>query len=210
MDTTLNWLAYYQNNYYDLLMPKSSGAKRGLVEGHLQRGTGFLKIFERLLLRRTTNFYIVETGTLRNPGNWKDGQSAKIFTEFVDRHGGWVKSVDIDTKAVQAAQRTIHSERFQVFCSDSVDWLKSQTNLHAVDLFYLDSWDCKWENDQPSAEHHLREFQAIKAGAMVAIDDNSRFVADYRRTGKGRLIVEYLEQKGRQPIHDAYQIIYQF
>lgn len=214
MDTTLNWLAYYQNTYYDLLMPKSSGAKRGLVEGHLQRGAGFLKIFERLLLRRTTNFYIIETGTLRNPGNWKDGQSAKIFTEFVDRHGGWVKSVDIDPDAVAAANRTIHSDRFEVHCSDSVDWLKSQTNLHAVDLFYLDSWDVKWENDKNSAEHHLREFQAIephiKVGAMVAIDDNSRFVADYRRTGKGRLIVEYLEQQGRQPIHDAYQIIYQF
>jgi hypothetical protein len=94
-----------------------------------------------------------------------------------------------------------------------VEWLQSQPDLEDVDLFYLDSWDVKWANDRDSAEHHLREFRSIepylKPGAIVAIDDNARFL-DGRRTGKGRRIVEYLADKNGHPIYDAYQIIYQF
>ena len=93
-------------------------------------------------------------------------------------------------------------------------FLQEQSDLHEVDLFYLDSWDVKWENDTDSAEHHLKEFLSIEEhlspGAVVAIDDNSRHLLDNRRTGKGRRIVEYLESKNIQPIYDAYQIIYQF
>jgi hypothetical protein len=167
-----------------------------------------------LLNRRSTNFHIIETGTLRNPGNWKDGQSARLFTEFVDYHGGWVKSVDIDIEAVAIATKTIKSKNFTAFHGDSVQWLQQQDNLHMVDLFYLDSYDVKWEDDHNSAEHHLKEFQAIephlKAGALVAIDDNSRLLSNNQRTGKGRRIVEYLESIGRRPVYDAYQIIYQF
>jgi hypothetical protein len=95
-----------------------------------------------------------------------------------------------------------------------VSWLAAQANLDQVDLFYLDSWDVKWNNDQDSAEHHLKEFLAIephlKPGAVVAIDDNARFLNNNGRTGKGRRIVEYLEAKNIQPIYDAYQIIYKF
>jgi predicted O-methyltransferase YrrM len=167
-----------------------------------------------LLLARDLDWYrIIETGTLRNPGNWKDGQSAVLFTEFVSAHGGSVASVDIDQQACAAARQAIADARFQVYCSDSVTWLQDQTDLDDVDLFYLDSWDVKWADDADSAEHHLREFRAIesylKPGAIVAIDDNARF-PDGRRTGKGRRIVEYLEQQGKSPIYDSYQIIYQF
>lgn len=195
-------------------MPNSSGAKRGLIEGHCQRGPGFEIMFKLLLNQKSQNFKIIETGTLRNPGNWKDGQSAKLFTEFVDWSGGSVRSVDIDPLAVNTANQIINSKNFTSYCSDSVHFLQQQTDLDQVDLFYLDSWDVKWENDTASAEHHLREFQVIepylKPGAIVAIDDNSRLLADNRRTGKGRLIVEYLENKNIKPIYDAYQIIYQF
>ena len=103
---------------------------------------------------------------------------------------------------------------FSVTCSDSVSWLAAQTDLQTVDLFYLDSWDVKWDNDHDSAEHHLREFLAIesfiKPGAIVAIDDNARFLQTGTRTGKGRRVVEYLEAKGIFPVYDAYQIIYKF
>ena len=81
-----------------------------------------------------------------------------------------------------------------------------------MDLFYLDSYDVKWHNDHPSAEHHLQEFLVIephlKPGVIVALDDNSRLIETNARTGKGRRVVEYLEQKGIQPIYDDYQIIY--
>lgn len=210
----MTWIDTYQRDYYPLLMPKSSGAKRGLVEGHCQRGDGFLLMFQKLLEKQQQDYHIIETGTLRKPGNWKDGQSAKLFTDFVAAHGGSVRSVDIDAEAVNIANTFIESPQFLSHCSDSVTFLQEQTDLDQVDLFYLDSWDVKWENDTNSAEHHLKEFVAIesfiKPGAIVAIDDNSRLLADNRRTGKGRRIVEYLENKGKLPIYDHYQIIYQF
>ena len=209
-----NWLEFYRKNYYDLLNPRVSAVKRGLVDGLYQRAHGFNIMFAELVTRDQDQYHIIETGTLRNPGNWKDGQSAKLFTEFVDMHNGSVRSVDIDPSACASAATAIMSENFQVTCSDSVTWLSKQQDLSSVDLFYLDSWDVKWENDQDSAEHHLNEFKAIepylKSGCIVAVDDNSRFRNTKHRTGKGRRIVEYLESKGKQPVYDEYQIIYKF
>ena len=212
-EKTMTWLDLWRQRNRERLTPKISGAKRGLQEGIGVRFPGFELMFDLLLQQNASWYRIVETGTLRNPGNWKDGQSAWLFTEFVAEHRGSVASVDIDAEACVSARQAIADSRFQVYCSDSVAWLQSQTDLDDVDLFYLDSWDVKWANDSDSAEHHLREFQAIepylKAGALVAIDDNARFL-DGRRTGKGRRIVEYLASQGRKPIYDAYQIIYQF
>ena len=209
-----NWLHHYRTTYYPNLNINSSGAKRSLVEGVYNRAIGFDIMWRLLLRQRGQDFHIVETGTLRDPGNWKDGQSAMLFTAFVDWHGGTMRSVDIDPVAVQIASTAITSPRFTVSCADSVVWLQSQTNLDQVDLFYLDSWDVKWHDDHDSAEHHLREFRVIephlRSGCVVAIDDNSRFSDSYRRTGKGRRVVEYLEQQGHLPIYDEYQIIYQF
>ena len=210
----MTWLKHYRDSYFDLLDSNTSGAKRGLHEGLYCRADGFNLVFAYLESLCQDQYHIVETGTLRNPGNWKDGQSALLFCEFVQYHGGSVRSVDIDPTAVTTAQSVLPHPCFRACCSDSVAWLSQQTDLGQVDLFYLDSWDVKWKNDHASAEHHLQEFLAIephiKPGALVAIDDNARFLQDNRRTGKGRRIVEYLEQQGKQPIYDAYQIIYRF
>ena len=95
-----------------------------------------------------------------------------------------------------------------------IAWLASLADLNTVDLFYLDSYDVRWHDDRASAEHHLKEFLAIephlKSGCIVAIDDNSRLLENNKRTGKGRMIVEYLDAKGVHPIYDKYQIIYKF
>lgn len=208
------WLEIYQSKFYPLLMPKDRGPKFNLRDGHFHRGTGFRLMFELLLRQRDHDFDIVETGTLRNPGQWKDGQSGQLFAEFVSYHGGRVRSVDIDPDAVARANAYVKHAGFTSHCSDSVQFLQQQTDLDQVDLFYLDSWDVKWHDDSASAEHHLREFLAIephlKSGAVVAIDDNSRFRDDNRRTGKGRRIVEYLQDKNKPPLYDQYQIIFQF
>ena len=210
----MTWLKHYREQYFDCLNSNTSGAKRGLHEGLYCRADGFNLIFAYLESLQQSQYHIVETGTLRNPGNWKDGQSARLFVEFVEHHSGTVRSVDIDPAAVNVAQSALSNPCFRASCSDSVVWLLHQTDLDQVDLFYLDSWDVKWKNDHDSAEHHLKEFQAIephiKSGAIVAIDDNSRWAATQARTGKGRAIVEYLENKNHHPIHDEYQIIFQF
>lgn len=210
----MTWLEYYRNNYRQFLNVSTSGAKRGLTEGMFHRADGFELMFELLFKQKSSDFKIVETGTLRKVDNWKDGQSARLFTEMVDCSGGSVRSVDIDPDACSLARQLLPSKNFTATCSDSVVFLQTQPDLSTVDLFYLDSWDVKWKNDVPSAEHHLKEFLVIepflKAGAIVAIDDNSRRLNDNSRTGKGRRIVEYLDSKGIQPIYDRYQIIYQF
>lgn len=211
---TNTWLEHYRSNYFDLLHPVVSGAKRGLVEGLYQRANGFNLIFAYLESLELSEYHIVETGTLRNPGNWKDGQSAQLFTEFVDHHGGSVRSVDIDPAAVATANQTIQSSKFESTCMDSVTWLAIQPDLDQVDLFYLDSWDVKWNDDHESANHHLMEFKMIepylKPGAMVVIDDNSRFATNKQRTGKGHYIADYLLAQGIVPVYDEYQIIYKF
>lgn len=210
----MSFIEKFENEYKPLLDCKVNGAKRGLIEGLYKRGDGFQLMFDLLLASRHNNFEIVETGTMRNPGAWKDGQSAMLFTEFVEQYGGRSRSVDIDQDAVNTARSAVTSEQFEVYCKDSVSWLREQTDLGKVDLFYLDSYDVKWQDDTPSAQHHLKEFLSIepflKEGAVVAIDDNSKRLVDGLRTGKGRMIVEYLERKGKFPLYDAYQIIYQF
>ena len=209
----MTWIDHYREHYRPLLNHTTNAAKRGLEPGLYCRAQGFDIMFEHLL-GRAAPYHIIETGTMRKPGNWKDGCSAMLFTEFVDAYSGTVRSVDIDPAACQASAAAIASPNFSVTCSDSVSWLNQQTDLGQVALFYLDSYDVKWDNDTPSAQHHLREFQAIEPyitpGTMVAIDDNARRVQDGSRTGKARMIVEYLEQKGIAPIYDAYQIIYLF
>lgn len=214
----MTWLDTFQSRYYEPLNSHGShekfARKRGLQAGLYRRGDGFRVMFEALLALDRPEYHIIETGTLRNPGNWKDGQSAFLFTEFVTHHGGWVRSVDIDGAACATAREALTSDRFSVTSSDSVIYLSGLADLDTVDLFYLDSWDVKWHNDHDSAEHHLREFLTIeshlKPGTVVAIDDNARFLDSGLRTGKGRRVVEYLSDKGHAPIYDAYQIIWKF
>ncbi len=214
----MSWRNIYQQQFVPLLADRvpadKHAAKRGLQPGLGQRIDGFALMFDLLLKNPKPGYHIIETGTCRDPGNWKDGQSAVLFSAFVDITGGWVRSVDINPEACARARTHISSPDFSVFCSDSVAWLQQQPDLDQVDLFYLDSYDVKWDDDSPSAEHHLREFQTIepylRPGAVVAIDDNARFADTGRRTGKGRRVVEYLESKNIRPLYDHYQIIYQF
>jgi len=209
-----SWLTYYRNKYYPLLNPDPLENAGILANGMYKRDIGFDIMFRLLLNKKQHDFSIVETGTLRTPGQWKDGQSAFLFTEFVIAQGGQVRSVDIDPEACAIASTALSVEQFSVTCSDSVEWLAQLTDLGGVDLFYLDSWDVDWADDTASAEHHLKEFQTIESflhpGTVVAIDDNSRWCCSGQRAGKGRAVLEYLESKGHFPIYDEYQIIWQF
>jgi hypothetical protein len=221
MEINNSWKRIFEKDYYQLLNPDNcvikkgnlkTPADRGVVDNLWQRGDGFRLIFDLLLEKKDKDFEIIETGTLRNINSWSDGQSALIFTRFVNNVGGWVKSVDIDLKAVSTANSFINDPQFKCYHSDSVNWLDKLENKNSIDLFYLDSYDCKWSKDTPSAEHHLNEFKIIEPylkDTIVAIDDNTRLL-DGRRTGKGRLIYEYLLDKGITPVYDEYQVIYKF
>lgn len=209
----MNWLAHFQHTYESRLTPRISGAKRGLHEGIGLRYPGFRLAFELLLQQNKPWYNIVETGTLRNPGNWKDGQSSVIFTDFVTAHGGTVRSVDIDAGACARARGAIKDQRFKVTASDSVSYLRDLPNKQEVDMWYLDSYDVDWQDDTPSAQHHLNEWLAIqghiKSGTVIVIDDNARKLENNKRTGKGRMIIEELERRNHTVLYDAYQIVFQ-
>lgn len=221
MELKEQWKIRFKNEYFNKLNPNNTvfkkgrtitPADRGVIENLWQRGKGFELIFDLLLEIKDKNFNIVETGTLRKINSWSDGQSAFLFTEFVKHFGGNVKSVDIDPVAVSTSNNYINSSQFRADCSDSILWLENFSNKDQINLFYLDSYDCKWGKDTPSAEHHLKEFLIIEPflnNTIVAIDDNTRLI-NGSRVGKGRLIYEYLTNKGKYPIYDEYQIIYKF
>ena len=195
-----NWLQEFNSTYG----PKLTFRK-------CPRSDGFNLIFHSLLSLKDGPFEIIETGTLRNPGGWKDGQSTFLFSLLVDEFGGFVRSVDLNEEACSISKNFVTSPNFSVSCADSLVWLKEQ-DLKNVDFFYLDSYDVNFKNDNDSAEHHLQEFLIIepnlKENAIVAIDDN--VFLEERRAGKGRKIYEYLASKNVFPIYDNYQIIYKF
>lgn len=208
-----DWINIYCEKYKPLLDLKANGVKRGLSKNIYNRSEGYQLIFESLIAFKNANFQIIETGTVRNPMNWKDGNSGFLFAEFVKTYGGFVRSVDIDQNAVNTANTFVDNQYYRSFCSDSVSWLSSLQDLNNIDLFYLDSYDVEWLDDNPSAQHHLKEFKVIEPflnrNSIVAIDDNS-FLISGQRTGKGRAIYNYLAEKNIFPIYDEYQIIYKF
>jgi hypothetical protein len=191
-------------NFNKIYQPK-------LTHRKCNRSEGFSLIFQYLLECKEGPFEIIETGTLRNPGNWKDGQSTFLFSLLVDDFGGSIKSVDLNEEACTISKNFITSPNVTVSCANSLVWLNEQ-DLKNVDFFYLDSYDVDYSNDVDSAEHHLQEFLIIepnlKENSIVAIDDNI-FLNDIR-AGKGRKIYEYLATKNIFPKYDKYQIIYIF
>lgn len=202
----------FDQQYRDLCNPPNrKAAKYKLDHDLFQRGDGFALIWRRLLDLKKDQYNIVETGVLRRPGNWIDGQSTFLFQEFLRLHGGHIQCVDINLENCASARAVLDARIVSVTCSDSLDFLPRVPDI-TVDLWHLDSWDVKWHNDQRSAQHHLQEFQLIEsrlhAGALVMIDDNAH--RQGQRVGKGRRVYEYLADKNIFPIYDHYQIIYQF
>lgn len=206
-----SFLSTFDKEYAGLLNPKINWVKRGMTENFLQRSQGFRIIFDLLETKNNSTYNILETGTLRNKGQWKDGQSSFLFQEFIKHNNGHLFSVDLNPVACDQAKIHLDSNICSIHCGDSVEYLTSNT-WNDFDLFYLDSYDVKWDNPIPSAEHHLKEFKVIerylKEGTVVAIDDNDHYNGS--RTGKGLLIYEYLKNKGIMPLYDGYQIIYKF
>jgi len=208
-----SFIPLYDAEFAPHLNPVIDCKKRGLTENVYQRAEGFRHIFNLLEEKNKDSYFIVETGTLRQPGDWRAGQSSMLFEQFVKVHGGRVESVDIDKNACAAAKGALDANFTTVNLGDSVDFL-TNGDWNNVDLFYLDSYDVKWGAPLPSAEHHLKEFLAIekymKPGVILAVDDNSFLLDGNKRTGKGMLVYEYLKNKGIMPLYDDYQIIYKF
>lgn len=151
------------------------------------------------LLKQKRPLTIVETGCLRDVGNWAgDGQSTFIWDWVVSLTGGTVWSVDISPQNVAAA-RSVTSNNVQLVLGDSVSFLSCFKG--PIDLLYLDSFDLDPDNPMPAARHHMNELTAAKRNlwpeSIVMVDDTEP------GKGKGLLIADYMAAVGSKQIIDG-------
>lgn len=144
--------------------------------------------------------HIVETGTVRQVGNWEgDGQSTIVWNDLAAGRNGSVITIDIDPvgKALVAELRL---DLTTAITGDSLEILPTLTK--SIDLLYLDSFDIDFSNPQPAADHHLLELHAalplLHPGSIVAVDDN------YEDAGKGSEVADYFERHGVPEIITGY------
>ena len=158
------------NNWFKSIAPKLG-----------DREISFRKIF-KYLDSQPTPIIIVETGCLRDPDNFQDGQSTLLFDKYTLARGekSKVYTVDISPVCTNACKKIV-SQNVEISTEDSVRYLnkisnKFLKNKTKVILFYLDSFDLDWRYPYPSAAHHLKELTAINRilheDTMVVVDDS--------------------------------------
>lgn len=191
------------------------------------RSHTFRAMFEFLAGKSPRGHFILETGCARERDNWEgDGQSTFMFDRFAAEHAGEVCTVDLDASACAYA-RSVVGSCTTVHLGDSVTFLHGMAGKllregRAIDLLYLDSFDCDPANPTPSALHHLKELCAISpalgGGTLVVVDDSFHQLRGFRNErnefilledqgiwGKARYVAEYFQQVGIKPLFDGYQ-----
>ena len=146
---------------------------------------------------------IVETGSLRSPGNVDgDGNATMLFDESTAA-AGMVYSLDIDAACGVNIEKHC-GRQVQFVEGDSLDTIRLlATRVKNIDLLYLDSLDVDFAHDELAAKHALTECQyglsMLSRRAFVAVDDN-----DHLGRGKGRLVEQFAELKHWPLVVDGY------
>ncbi len=172
--------------------------------GGTRRWQAFVFIADALAeLRRPIG--IVETGCLRQIGNWAgDGQSTVVWDWLIKQHGGYGHSYDISAESVAAARSSVST--MQVHQQDSVEALAGFASASTIDLLYLDSYDWTAGSDA-SAQHHHKELEAIydrlRPGCLIAVDDCMG-----KSKGKHALVLPWLAERGVEPIVTGYVYVW--
>lgn len=172
--------------------------------GATKRWQAFAYIADALAeLRRPIG--IVETGCLRQQGNWDgDGQSTVVWDWILNRLGGYGHSYDISADSVAVARAAVN--RMEVHQQDSVEALAGFPNASTIDLLYLDSYDWTADSDA-SAKHHRAELEAIydrlRPGCLIAVDD-----CFSPTEGKHALVLPWLAERGVEPIVTGYVYVW--
>lgn len=159
--------------------------------------------FEFLFNNLPKSPVIVETGSLRSPGNVDgDGNATMLFDELTAA-SGLVYSLDIDAACGVNIEKHC-GRQVQFVEGDSLDTIRLlATRVKNIDLLYLDSLDVDFAHDELAAKHTLTECQyglsMLSRRAFVAVDDND----DFGR-GKGRLVEQFADLKGWPLVVDGY------
>ena len=174
-----------------------------------KRAEGFDVLF-RSALALGRSLLIVETGTLRQPGNWEgDGQSTFMFDALVRSCGGALFSIDITIESIDSA-RKVCSSATQLIANDSVSALHTLAGIVSkeIDLLYLDSFDVDAKNPLPSAIHHGLELTAVRPligpGTVICVDDYAVGTGG----GKGMIVERFLSNVGAKVLYSGYQKIW--
>ena len=196
-----------------LLQPAGNNPQR-------DRASSFSIVFEELDKMNKTDYTIVETGCMRaDHGDMAfgdDGASTYIFDDFINYYDGEVASVDINPDNVAHAQKMV-SDKTQVYCSDSVEFLWNIPAKRKIDLLYLDSFDFEPEDPIPSQKHHLKELTAVmknlRKGSIIMVDDNLNtpefeWFTKIAQGGKAGFVKEFMKDIGAELLLDEYQIIW--
>jgi predicted O-methyltransferase YrrM len=171
-----------------------------------KRYGSFMAVMDLLVERQAK--LLVETGTSRGGASnfVGDGGSTIIFADWASQHGAYLFTIDIDPGAIANARNASqdYSDNVEYVCSDSIKYLTEFGQQ--IDFLYLDSYDFNASNPAPSQNHHLYEIQAaydkLHDNSIVMIDD-----CDLPHGGKGKLIIEYLLEKGWKIVYSGYQVI---
>jgi hypothetical protein len=169
--------------------------------GESDRWDGFCFIMRDQLQRESCG--IVETGTLREPGNWKgDGQSTRLWQWLREKKKGIAVSVDLDSRACLLASR--ECLKVHVHCSDSVIFLRSFFPFE-ITLLYLDTleWGRTAGDEVDCWMNQVAELASIWAklpkGCLIASDDSQS-----KDRGKPVLTRRLFEALGIEPVYDGY------
>lgn len=175
-----------------------------------KRRDTFLKVME--LLEKSNAKTIIETGTSREglKGAKSNGAATIVFGKWAKENNAFVHSVDISMESVKNAQKEVNRQNLQsavkIYHSDSLEFLENFEER--VDMLYLDSYDYSSDVDiqKKSQQHHLEEFKKIERklheNSIVLIDD-----CDLPNGGKGKLVIEYMGDRGWKILMDEYQVL---
>jgi len=173
------------------------------------RADGFAAIFAALAAQNQAPL-IVETGSLRIPGNWAgDGQSSFMFDALVRDRGGLFVSIDIGLESLETARRACSSAT-QLLLNDSLAALHALGRVapRPASLLYLDSFDVDLADPRPSAIHHALELTAagglLGPGTIVAVDDYG-FGAE---GGKGMILDMFFSAIRAEVVYAGYQKVW--
>ena len=160
-----------------------------------------LNAFERITAMLQSGCVIVETGTVRQAGNWGgDGQSTVVWNAYAEMLGGHVTTIDLDPVGATLVEQLALASTTAI-TGDSLQVLPTLTVSH-IDFLYLDSFDVDWNNTTPAAEHHLAELKIVwpllKPGSIVAVDDNRN------GHGKGELVAAHMAANNVPEILNEY------
>ena len=210
----MTYLKRFSGKFFPLLLnPAGNNPIR-------DRATSLQLVFEMLEEKKSKDFFIVETGCMRADHGklafGDDGASTYIFDDFINYYDGEVVSVDINSSNVKHAQEMV-SERTEVYCSDSVEFLWNIPSKKKIDLLYLDSYDFDPKNPIPSQKHHLKELCAsmknLRKGSIVVVDDNANtpefeWFTKIAQGGKAGFVKDFFKSIGVEPLLHEYQIVW--